>query len=156
VTARRLSRMLSLRSLAYSTVTRRRARCVCTTDYPFDVQKLRIRFKVEGANLFTCNMADAIDHNLAVVRPLFPLNQTSEGEDKLLPFTREWLLAGFPKQAITLEHPVVDGNTRYDMCAPKPASCRKYAFLRCANWWHVRRGAGATCRLLLSATRNPF
>jgi hypothetical protein len=94
---------------------------VCTTDYPFDTQKLRIRFAVQGANLFTCDMTDSTESNLAVLRPLFPLNLTSEGEAKLLPFTRQWLLAGSPKQAITLQHPVVDGNIRYDMCAaPKP------------------------------------
>jgi len=84
--------------------------------YPFDTQKLRIRFAVQGANLFTCDMTDSTESNLAVLRPLFPLNLTSEGEAKLLPFTRQWLLAGSPKQAITLQHPVVDGNIRYDMC----------------------------------------
>jgi hypothetical protein len=92
---------------------------VCTTDYPFDVQRLRIRFTVQGANLFTCNTTD---HTMAVVRPLFPLNQTSEGEEKLLPFTRQWLLAGRPQQVISSEHPIVDGNTRYDMYAAT-ASC---------------------------------
>ena len=46
----------------------------------FDVQRLRVRFIIENAYLFTCD-------NMSAMYPMFPLNETRRAEEVLLPFT---------------------------------------------------------------------
>ena len=77
--------------------------------YPFDQQILKLRFQVEGAHLYTCSNATAL-------QDMLPMDQIAIMENKLLPLTREWLLAGSPTSSLKMHHPTVDGEVKYDMC----------------------------------------
>jgi hypothetical protein len=75
----------------------------------FDVQRLRVRFIIENAYLFTCD-------NMSAMYPMFPLNETRRAEEVLLPVTEHWGLAGRPEQTVTLDNPKINGVTDYSRC----------------------------------------
>lgn len=89
--------------------------------YPFDVQRLKARFVVAHAHLFTCT-------NLSALLPMMPLDETRAAEDKLLPFTRQWLLVGSPDQSISMGHPLnANGEPQYDTCDLQLIIARSYS-----------------------------
>jgi hypothetical protein len=88
--------------------------------FPFDTQRLRARFTVEGAYLFTCG-------NLSALRPMFGEDvSTARAQDLLLPFTKQWLLTGTPRQSISMRHPVINGATDYSQCELQLIIRREY------------------------------
>jgi len=71
--------------------------------FPFDHHTVRMEFRVEGANLFTCRGRDA----LAI------MGITSDNaQAKLLPRELTWILDGPLDEAVLLSHPI-NSETEY-------------------------------------------